>query len=96
MRKIVCLFVLVLFNNLLFAQDDKDILLEGSIGKYPIVLSFVYGNEGIDGLYYYKKSMKDISLKGKQNGKTIVLKVVHPDYKKDTDVTVETFTLSTY
>lgn len=73
-------------KRLLFAQGDAPMpnspygqLLHGMIGNAPIVMRLTspYGNETLEGVYYYTKFRKIITLAGKRDGTSLELSESH-------------------
>ena len=73
-------------QRLLLAQGDAPMpnspygqLLHGMIGNAPIVMRLTspYGNETLEGVYYYTKFRKTITLAGKKDGTSLELSESH-------------------
>ncbi len=87
MKKFLLLSFLFVSNHLL----ATDYVLEGTIGKFPIVMSLSVDGNTCEGTYFYKSSLHDIYFKGSAIDKNIKLTV-----KQDDDDTKagETFLLT--
>lgn len=86
LRKLLLCFGLSLFSSVyLFGQTHS---FSGSIGKYPIYLEFTIDGASVEGYYFYKNKLIDISLSGNHKSGLITLtsKDVYGEYAEDPEV----------
>ncbi len=90
MKRSIILLLLVLGYGIAKAGE---LLLEGTIGTYPIVINLNIDNSSTWGSYFYKSTCSDIVLEGQNSGDNVTLKVSRTNNKtKETEV-AETFRL---
>ncbi|AFD08080.1 hypothetical protein [Solitalea canadensis] len=74
MKKLVQqLFLYFCFTILVFNASGQSVTLQGTIGKYPIVMEFEGDESSLYGTYFYKKFKQDIPLTGSVSGNLIRL-----------------------
>ncbi len=86
MRKLLLCFCLSLFSSVrVFGQTHS---FSGNIGKYPIYLEFTIDGASVEGYYFYKNKLIDISLSGSHKSGLITLtsKDVYGEYAEDPEV----------
>lgn len=92
------ILIILFFTNVFMSHAQSYYVLEGTIGKYPIVMKIDSNSYGDPvATYFYKKQRKDISLSGKKTGvrkKNWVFQKEGMDPKDPhNDIVLETFQL---
>jgi len=92
MKKLFACFIIFLAIAIK-SNGQNSFVLEGTVGKYPIVMLLNEYDDNVSVRYFYKKFRNDIEL----DGKIISLKIVADkkgwDTKTKTDALIEQFTL---
>ena len=91
MKKLLIL-VLLTYPCLCWGQKGN-FLLEGAIGKYPVVMEIDATADGVSAAYYYRSTKKTIELDGDIKSGFFLLHTTKYDSKKNKDETTELFAI---